>query len=332
MPIEPLHLTGRFTSAIDYARHLHIERRKGTDIPYMAHLLGVASLVMGEAGQVGFAVTEDMVIAALLHDAAKDHGGITRLEDIEYNFGTGVARIVGGLTDSFAEDSYAKELWLEREHADFNRLRMEAPDVRLISAADALHNARAILEDYRMIGPQSLDRFRCGHEDPLSYFTQLLEIFDSTERNQIVDELYRVVAELKRISENGIGTNLQGDHPEPDIRQTILEVGAEGGSLAVFRERNAQGMWEYRSQRDETTMSDVLPDEKFDKGDLFERSGPTNTFEDALSQLDRYPWFRLFPLEVHPDFTESILREVEKRGGKEAAEDWLRILPRRPRF
>lgn len=75
MPTEPLHLTGRFSSAIDYARHLHIERRKGTDIPYMAHLLGVASLVMAEVGQVSFPVTEDMVIAALLHDAVEDHGG-----------------------------------------------------------------------------------------------------------------------------------------------------------------------------------------------------------------------------------------------------------------
>ena len=70
-----LHLSSRFTSAIDYARIVHIERRKGTGIPYMAHLLGVASLVMGEAGHAGFPVTEDMVIAALLHDAAEDHGG-----------------------------------------------------------------------------------------------------------------------------------------------------------------------------------------------------------------------------------------------------------------
>ncbi len=71
---DELHLSSRFTSAIDYARHIHIERRKGTGIPYMAHLLGVAALVMGESGHAGFPVTEDMVIAALLHDAAEDHG------------------------------------------------------------------------------------------------------------------------------------------------------------------------------------------------------------------------------------------------------------------
>lgn len=103
-----LHLSSRFTSAIDYARIVHIERRKGTGIPYMAHLLGVASLVMGEAGHAGFPVTEDMVIAALLHDAAEDHGGMLRLMDIEHNFGSNVARMVAGLSDSLA-----KEYWQE---------------------------------------------------------------------------------------------------------------------------------------------------------------------------------------------------------------------------
>jgi (p)ppGpp synthase/HD superfamily hydrolase len=95
MGTKQLHLTASFTSAVDYARHIHIERRKGTDIPYMAHLLGVASLVMGEAGHAGFPVTEDMVIAALLHDAAEDQGGLRRLQDIEQNFGPNVARMVG---------------------------------------------------------------------------------------------------------------------------------------------------------------------------------------------------------------------------------------------
>jgi (p)ppGpp synthase/HD superfamily hydrolase len=201
MPIEPLHLTGRFTSAIDYARHLHIERRKGTDIPYMSHLLGVASLVMGEAGQIDFAVTEDMVIAALLHDAAEDHGGILRLEDIEHKFGADVARLVGGLTDSFAEDSHDKEPWLERKYAYLDRLRKEAPDVQLISAADKLHNARAILEDYRAIGAKIWERFKRGREDQIWYFEELLEIYRSSGKNRIVDELGRVTAELKRLSE-----------------------------------------------------------------------------------------------------------------------------------
>ncbi len=117
MKDQQLHLTDRFSSAMDYARHLHIERRKGTDIPFMAHLLGVASLVMGEAGQVPFPITEDMVIASLLHDAVEDHGGLLRLEDIRCNFGSEVARMVEGLSDSFEEDSSQKKSWEERKQA-----------------------------------------------------------------------------------------------------------------------------------------------------------------------------------------------------------------------
>ncbi|HEX8712577.1 MAG TPA: hypothetical protein VF730_11935, partial [Terracidiphilus sp.] len=60
-----LHLTARFTSAVDYARIVHAKSRKKTAVPYMAHLLGVASLVMGEAGQVPIVITEDTVIGAL---------------------------------------------------------------------------------------------------------------------------------------------------------------------------------------------------------------------------------------------------------------------------
>jgi (p)ppGpp synthase/HD superfamily hydrolase len=197
---EELHLSGRFTSAIDYARHIHIERRKGTGIPYMAHLLGVASLVMGEAGHAGFPVTEDMVIAALLHDAAEDHGGMLRLRDIEHNFGLNVARMVEGLSDSLTEDPASKQPWLERKKAYIQRLRQEPADIQLISAADKLYNARAILEDYREIGPKVWERFKRGRNDQIWYFDELLAIFKSSGTNRIVEELERVVNELRQKS------------------------------------------------------------------------------------------------------------------------------------
>jgi len=197
---EQLHLTGRLTSAVDYARHLHIERRKGTDIPYMAHLLGVASLVMGEAGHVGFPITEEMVIAAILHDAAEDHGGLLRLKDIEHNFGANVARMVGGLSDSLAEDPGNKQSWLERKQAYTLRLREESADVQLISAADKLYNARAILEDYRGVGPRIWERFKRGRQEQLWYFDELLAVYKAHGASRIVDELERVVNDLKGIS------------------------------------------------------------------------------------------------------------------------------------
>ena len=195
-----LYLTGKFTSAIEYARHLHIERRKGSGIPYMAHLLGVAALVMGEAGHEPFPVTEDMVVAALLHDAVEDHGGTPRLNDIEANFGANVARMVAGLSDSFSEDSRNKESWLDRKQSYLDRLRDEPADVRLISAADKLYNARAMLEDYRVIGPEVWKRFKRGRGDQLWYFDELVKVFRSFGDSRIVEELGRVVAELRRVS------------------------------------------------------------------------------------------------------------------------------------
>src|ERR1035437_897374 len=120
-----LHLTARFTRAVDYARQVHVNYRKGTTVPYMAHLLGVASLVMGESGYVRFPVTEDMVIGALLHDAVEDEGGWPRLHDIEANFGPEVAKIVEGCTDSFEEDNGKKQEWEPRKIAYINPLRSE---------------------------------------------------------------------------------------------------------------------------------------------------------------------------------------------------------------
>lgn len=197
----PLHLSERFTRAADYARTLHIERRKGTGIPYMAHLMGVASLVMGESGNVNFPVTEDMVIAALLHDAVEDHGGKVRLDDVEHNFGANVARMVAGLSDSSAADEKAKDPWEERKRNYVQRLGREPADVQLISAADKLYNARAILDDYRQIGPRVWERFKRRRDDQLWYFDALLAVFTAAGRNRIVDELERVVRELMTLSE-----------------------------------------------------------------------------------------------------------------------------------
>jgi (p)ppGpp synthase/HD superfamily hydrolase len=195
---KQLHLSSRFSSAVDYARILHIERRKGTDIPYMAHLLGVAALVMGEAGHAE--VTEDMVIAALLHDAAEDHGGQLRLDDIEHNFGRDVAQMVESLSDSLAEDSSKKAPWRERKENYLKRLRREPADVLLISAADKLYNARSILDDYRKIGPEVWKRFKRGRKHQLWYFRELLKVFKAAGKNRIVAELERVTDKLERIS------------------------------------------------------------------------------------------------------------------------------------
>jgi (p)ppGpp synthase/HD superfamily hydrolase len=189
-------LTSRFTEAVEYARRLHTEYRKGTSIPYMAHLLGVAALVMGEAGGP-VPVTEDMIIAALLHDAVEDHGGMPRLREIEGRFGPVVARMVAALSDTFAEDHDKKEGWDERKNNYLARLRDEPDDVLLISAADKLYNAKAILDDFNEIGPAVFDRFKRGAKEQLWYFDELLKVFRAHSPNRIVNELDRVVQELR---------------------------------------------------------------------------------------------------------------------------------------
>ena len=189
-------LTERFTDAVDYARKLHTEYRKGTGIPYMAHLIGVAALVMVEAGG-RVPVTEDMVIAALLHDAVEDHGGMPRLRDIEEKFGSEVSRMVEALSDTFAADHDKKEEWEDRKNNYLARLRNEPDDVLLISAADKLYNAKAILDDFREIGPAVFDRFKRGKDQQLWYFDELLKVFLAHPRNRIVNDLERVVQELK---------------------------------------------------------------------------------------------------------------------------------------
>ena len=199
---QHLFLSASFTAAVDYARHLHIETRKGSDIPYMAHLLGVASLVMGENGHAPVAVTEDMAIAAVLHDAVEDHGGMLRLRDIEHNFGANVARMVAGLSDSFAEDANQKESWRERKSGYVKRLANEPLDVQLISAADKLYNARTIMSDYRGIGARVWERFKRGRDEQLWYYRELLRVFKAGPSNRIVEEFERVVHELESITVN----------------------------------------------------------------------------------------------------------------------------------
>lgn len=199
-----LTLTPRLTQAVDYARQIHVGTRKGTKVPYMAHLLGVASLVMGEAGYIPFAVTEDMVIAALLHDAVEDEGGLPRLYDIEAKFGKEVAKIVEGCTDSFETDPDKKQAWEQRKASYIKRLRdePESGGTLLVSAADKLYNARTILDDYRQIGAEVWKRFKRGRKEQLWYFDELLKIYDERCPNwRIIMELRRVVAELTRVSE-----------------------------------------------------------------------------------------------------------------------------------
>ncbi len=150
---EPTRLGSRFDEALQYAVTLHrTQERKGSRVPYVAHLLGAASAVLHFGG------SEDEAIAALLHDAAEDQGGRATLEEIRKRFGEHVAHIVDGCTDTFEEP---KPAWRPRKEAYIARISQEAPEVRRVSAADKLDNARAIVADLRRAGERS-----CGSASP----------------------------------------------------------------------------------------------------------------------------------------------------------------------
>ncbi len=210
-PTQTPILTERLTRAVDYVRVLHTETRKGTKIPYMAHLLGVASLVMGEAGGA-VPVTEDMIIAAILHDTVEDHGGRRRLDDVRKEFGKHVADMVEGLSDTLAEDHDKKEGWEERKNAYLARLRTEPEDVLVISVADKLYNAKTILDDLKEIGPAVWDRFKRGPKEQLWYFHALLEIFEPRLKSRMVGELKRIVDEISYL----VATGWPGENAPPE--------------------------------------------------------------------------------------------------------------------
>lgn len=185
-------LTARFTEALVYATTLHAtQRRKGSNEPYIAHLLGVTALVLEDGGD------EDEAIAALLHDAVEDQGGQQTLDAIHARFGERVARIVEGCTDA---DTTPKPPWRERKDRYIAHLREAPADVRRVSLADKLHNARAILRDLRTCGDTLWDRFTGGKEGTLWYYGTLVTVFHETDSGPNADELARVVAEIAMLT------------------------------------------------------------------------------------------------------------------------------------
>jgi len=184
-------LTNRFAEAFAYAATLHARQvRKGANIPYLSHLMSVAALVLEDGGD------EDEAIAGLLHDAVEDQGGKPTLEEIRRRFGEKVARIVDGCTDS---DTVPKPPWRERKERYVAHVRHAAADVRRVSSADKLHNARSILANYRELGDELWSRFNGGKEGTLWYYRALVGAYRASGESSLVDELERVVVELERV-------------------------------------------------------------------------------------------------------------------------------------
>ena len=170
-PLDPGHILGpRVAEAVAFAIRIHGDQvRKGTSTSYLTHLLAVASLV-GESGG-----SEEEVIAGMLHDAVEDVGGAPVLDEIQAQFGPGVAAIVKSCTDD--ESVGEKAPWLERKRAYMAHL-VEAPiPVLRVVCADKLHNVQAIAKDLRNHGTGVFERFRGDREGTLWYYRSIARLF-----------------------------------------------------------------------------------------------------------------------------------------------------------
>jgi (p)ppGpp synthase/HD superfamily hydrolase len=188
--LKPPALGIRLQRAFRYAAEKHHgQTRKKSAVPYLSHLMAVASLVLEAGGD------EDMAMAALLHDVVEDCGGMPRLREIRKQFGPRVARIVEGCTDSFTEP---KPEWLKRKKDYLREVKHADAETRLVSASDKLHNVRTILADYRQDGEAIWARFNGKKDGTLWYYRALSNEYQRRNRNRITQELAIAVAELER--------------------------------------------------------------------------------------------------------------------------------------
>lgn len=179
-------LSAAYDDALAYAARLHRDQvRKGSNIPYIAHLLSVSSRVLSAGG------SETQAIGGLLHDAAEDQGGKITLDDINARFGDAVARIVADCTDAWVEP---KPPWRQRKEEYLALLPKKPGESLLVSLADKVDNAEAILQDYRVVGDGLWSRFTGGREGTIWYYRSLRDIFSRILPCPMTNQLSEIVA------------------------------------------------------------------------------------------------------------------------------------------
>ncbi|MDD4616718.1 MAG: HD domain-containing protein [Alphaproteobacteria bacterium] len=194
-------LNAKFEEALILAHGLHAkQKRKGTGIPYISHLMAVAALVLEGCEHTEFkAIRQDLAIAALLHDALEDQGHQILLGEIQERFGPLVAEIVSDCSDAvITQDGQQKAPWRTRKEAYIAHIGQKRRETQLVSCADKLHNARCILADFERIGESLWSRFSATKPDLLWYYESLVDQFGKAwPENPILAELHKTVRLLK---------------------------------------------------------------------------------------------------------------------------------------
>jgi (p)ppGpp synthase/HD superfamily hydrolase len=182
-------LSDRFEEALIYATRLHARQvRKGTNIPYISHLLSVAALVLEDGG------SEDEAIAALLHDAVEDQGGEATRAEILARFGDRVVAIVDGCTEAIASP---RPPWRERKLQYLDKLRGSSLAVQRVSLADKLHNVRSIVADWQRVGDRVWDRFSAKREGTLWFYRSVADTYSESFSSVMVIELRQAISRLE---------------------------------------------------------------------------------------------------------------------------------------
>jgi (p)ppGpp synthase/HD superfamily hydrolase len=189
-------LSEKFSAAVTLAAQAHANQvRKGSDTPYIAHPLGVASLVIEFGGD------EEQAIAGLLHDVIED-GGAHFISPIRDQFGARVLAMVEACTDGIPDENGIKPPWRERKVQYLAHLLETSDDALLVSVADKLYNARAILDDLLdpAVGKSVFDRFSASKEQTLWYYQELAAIFGQ-RGSPVARRLSAVVQEIQRLAQ-----------------------------------------------------------------------------------------------------------------------------------
>ena len=105
--------------------------------------------------------------------------------------------IVQGCTDAV---TIPKPPWRKRKEDYIAHVPKASASVRLVSASDKLHNARAILRDFRQLGDALWSRFNGGKDGTLWYYRSLITAFRQAGNSELIEELDRVVTEIEQLA------------------------------------------------------------------------------------------------------------------------------------
>lgn len=308
-------LSPRFEQAFQYASIIHAgQLRKGTDVPYLSHLMAVSSLVLEHDGD------EDEAIAALLHDAVEDAGGRKRYNDIYERFGERIAEIVSECT--------------QRDRTEYiANIPLMSASARLVSVSDKLHNSRAILRDFRSLGDEVWNRFSHSKRWTLSYYRSLTDAFmriDDARCNPITAELHRVVTAIEELDAQMRTNNQMPDHQHTLERFVDAQNKSHEGyatALAELRAGRKQSHWIWY----------ILPQKRPDRADVSDQTNYYGISDRAeamsylhhpvlgprLAEITAVVHTQLFDKGVHPEVL--MMGEVDVKKLRSCLKLFLRV-------